>query len=310
VEAKVDFSAQIPLVTVLVDRSASMLWTLQGDYESYQTPPDNRWLAVRGVLLGNPAVAGDLGVVGDFQDRVSFGASFYSEFTDTSGCSLLLDNTANALNNHSAIASQYDSLEPYHGTPTAEAYRSVAEQLALASDAGTRKAIILATDGEPSGCNYGGAGGAKSNVEAEVERAYGNGISTFLVFIGPTLDAAGQAHLQNVANLGVGRPVTSATPAPYFTGQDVVALRTAFGSIVSRVQGCVFELNGEVAPDSASLGVVELDGQALEYEGADGWGLASPSQIELLGAACEAVKGASETLDIRFPCGAYTPIVI
>jgi hypothetical protein len=225
----------IPLVSILVDRSFSMIYSLEGDFNTYQTPPQNRWTAVRSVLLGDPLDPADLGVVGGLQDRVSFGASFYSEFTDTDGCTLILDGTDNALNNHSTIASQFDSLQPYRGTPTAEAYRALSAQFQLNRSSRT-KVIILATDGSPSGCGYGGSGTSEANVESEVKTAFENGILTFIVFIGPSQDSAGVAHVQRIANLGLGLPSDSTQPAPYFTVQDQAAIRDAFESILSGVQ--------------------------------------------------------------------------
>ncbi|HEX9621466.1 MAG TPA: hypothetical protein VF989_15085, partial [Polyangiaceae bacterium] len=68
-------------------------------------------------------------------------------------------------------------------------------------------------------------------------------------------------------------------------------------------------LNGTVDANNAASGQVALDGAPLSYEDANGWRLNSPTEIELLGDACEAIKHGDHELDISFPCGVIVPRV-
>ena len=290
-------------VWMLIDRSGSMDWAIDS---TTQVKTGERWDTLRRVLLGDPNEVDDVGVVGDFQSQVSFGASFFTT-TGQATCGLDLVSVDIGFDNYDPIKTQYDALSPGGGTPTAEAINSLAAT-ADATPAGTGpKIIILATDGEPNDCVLPGE--PETNVEDAVAAAFGDQILTFLVFIGPDLGASHQGHLQSIANLGVGRPADSATPAEYFTAQNEEKLREAFQAIVGGARGCVFDLEGEVEESGAGLGTVTLSGNTLVYEDENGWRLASPSQVELLGSACDEIKDGETNLDINFPCEVYEPAV-
>ncbi len=303
VEGQVEYKPVIPQVWLLLDRSGSM---------SSSLGTISRWAAMGNVLLGDPAVAGDRGVVGDFEDRVAFGVVFYTDGSGGSGCVLNLESVALAANNYRDIRQRYNKLGPSGGTPTAD---SVAATMAVAASSdltGGPKLLVLATDGAPGSCAPIRSGSATTDVENEVAKGFAKNIQTFAISISTGTDAA---HMQRVANLGVGKPADETLmPATLYTAESQASLKEAFEKILEDVPpSCVVALNGTVKTEKAGEGEVVLNGQPLTYQDADGWVLKSPGQVELVGAACEELRAVApdkiqEALKITFKCSVFVPV--
>ena len=107
-----------------------------------------------------------------------------------------------------------------------------------------------------------------------------------------------------MANAGVGLPVGGQTNAPFYQPQNKQELIDNFTSIINGQRSCVLTLDGEVDPELADQGKVFLDGEELGYDDPDGWRLNSPSEIELTGAACDAIKTGEHEITGSFPCDA------
>lgn len=298
IEGQVEFEAIVPEVSLLLDRSGSMSGLLGSV---------SRWDALGLVLLGDPIDATDHGVVGEFEDRVAFGASFYTSGSGGPyGCILDLESVALARNNYSAIRQRYQQIGPTGGTPTGEAVKAVVANALKSSLSGGPKILVLATDGVPGGCGVS-TEDPMTTVENAVADAFADGMKTFAISIDTGTDPT---HMQRVANLGAGLPVDADPPAPYYTAESQEDLGVAFSSILVEVpRSCVFELNGEVEPDDADQGTVTLAGEELDYDDPDGWILPEVDQVELVGAACEQIRAGEEDLDITFPCSVFTPVI-
>ncbi len=298
VEGEVEFEAIVPQVWLLLDQSGSMSSNL-GDV--------SRWEALGSVLLGDPNDAEDRGVVGDFEDRVAFGATFYtSGASSSSSCVLALESVALAGNSYSAIRHRYNQLAPSGGTPTAESIAAVVSVASTSDLTGGPKLLVLATDGAPGVCAPH-SGEATTEVENEVEAAFATGIQTFAISID---DGTDSVHMQRVANLGVGLPADAEDPAPFYTADSQEQLKLAFSTILDDVpRSCVFSLNGEVDRDNAGEGTVTLAGEELSYQADGGWRLKQADQVELVGDACDQIQAGEEDLDITFPCSVFTPVV-
>jgi hypothetical protein len=297
IEGEVEFEEVVPQVWLLLDRSGSM---------SERLGVVSRWQALGTVLLGDPDDIEDRGVVGEFEDRVAFGATFYTSGSGAAGCVLDLESVALARNSYDKIRHRYRLLQPSGGTPTAESVAAVVANAEKEDLSGGRKILVLATDGAPGACAKSTAN-AQTAVENEVAVAYQKDIETFAISISTGTDAP---HMQRVANLGVGLPANSDPPAPYYTAQSQAELAQAFSTILTDVpRSCFFSLNGEVDPDEAGEGTVILAGKELVYEAPDGWRLAAVDHVELLGAACDQIRAGEENLDISFPCAVFTPVV-
>jgi hypothetical protein len=111
IEGQVEFKPVIPQVWLLLDRSGSM---------SSSLGTISRWTAMGNVLLGDPAVPDDRGVVGEFEHQVAFGVVFYTDGSGSTGCVLNLESVALAANNYRDIRQRYNKLGPSGGTPTAD----------------------------------------------------------------------------------------------------------------------------------------------------------------------------------------------
>lgn len=303
-----------PEVSLVVDGSGSMAEALGAD--------TSRWQGLRTALLGQE------GVVRDLQGIVEFGMTIYSTPLPTSGAQggtcPILNSVDPALDNHSPIATAYPRRPPGGLTPTGEALQAVVDSLAAQNtgpDARARgeQIIVLATDGEPNGCdtlqntsaeffngmfpvNYG-------PTEAAVTAAQEQGIDTYVISLAPELtnNAESRGHLQTVANLGQGLDPNADPGAEIFAPTDAAQLRMAIRSLVRGVVSCDVALEGELVVDRACDGEVLLDGDPLQCNDENGWEVVDASTIRLLGESCEAWKYEAEpAIEATFPCEIVT----
>ncbi len=290
IDEDVKFEPQIPTVIILVDQSGSMTERFAGQ---------DRWSAVYDALFDRPD-----GVVLQLQDKVRFGLSLYTSDHGFSGgeCPMLTERGV-ALGNYAALEQLYSANSPQGDTPTGESLSAVAATLALVSEPGD-KAIVLATDGEPDNCTDPDAHDATSqqiSVDA-ASAAFAQAIRTYVIAVGSDIS---DAHLQDVANAGTG--VTSGPDSPFWKANNKTGLIDAFNTIIEGVRSCVFDLNGSVSTEAQKAGKVTLDGAPLTQDDPAGWRLASPTQVELTGAACDAIKSGDHEIKITFPCGSIIP---
>lgn len=301
---EIDFESKVPSVFILVDRSSSMF--------------------ERG--LWDPLKRGVLSIVETLDKDVRFG---FSSYTGQAGgmCPDLTSTVMVKDDNFAAIKSAYDAITAptYKGeTPTAKSIDEVAKVLSK-EPASTPKFILLVTDGEPDFCDDPNVTCSRDAVVASVQRAKGQGINTFIFSVGGSVD---RAHLQDVANAGVGEPVqdrqmavfyqcnggtasymSTAGTAPFYEPNvnNQQQLISSLSGVVAGVRSCVFDLQGKLQIDLsvADKGIVEIDGKRIPYGGADGFRMNSPTQLELLGGACAALrKPEAKNVFIDFPCEA------
>ena len=285
-EVTVTLEPIIPTIVLLIDQSGSMTTDFGGQ---------DRWSAVYETLM-DP----DDGVVAQLESQVRFGVTLYTSEDGNDGpeCPMLTSVGA-ALDNRAAIDAAYGPATPNDETPTGESLQAVAVDLA-ALDLEGPKAIVLATDGEPDTCATPNPQEGQPESLAAAEFAFGEGISTFIISVG---DDVGAQHLQEMANVGVGKDPNDPMPAPYYEALDAQQLVEAFNEIVGTFISCELSIDGEVDLDQACEGTVKLDGEVLEC-GVD-WEVPDESTLLLLGDACSRLKdGASHTVEASWPCGA------
>jgi len=276
----------IPTVMVLIDQSGSMTTDFGGK---------TRWNAARDALM-DPTT----GIIHQLQAEVRFGLALYTN--DGKGSCPDLTKVAIALNNYAAIQKVYGAAGPKGDTPTGESIQAILPDLAAVTEPGP-KLIVLATDGEPDTCAVPNPQTGQPQAIAAAQAAYAQGVWTYVIGVGSDV---GAAHLQNMANAGVGKPVNDPAPAPYFVANNPSQLYTAFQNIINGARSCVYNLNGTVQPGMESQGSVLLDGTPLGFNDSNGWKLNNPSQIELVGASCEAIQTGDHALTVTFPCDAVT----
>jgi hypothetical protein len=344
IDVSVDFTPQIPTVVLLIDRSGSMndgdgfgdavaQAVTAGTYELGDCPditvnrrtvnPNNwRWNVVRDVLM-NPTK----GIIPPLEGSVRFGMSLYTsdqgnlkvgsfpiEVDPNKVCPQLID-VPFALNNYQPMLDAFKCSDIAHDTPTGESLQAAAERLKAFKEPGP-KVIVLATDGEPDSCdcpNFSGAvpaqckvAGYADTVKAQVvgiaKQIHGEDVTVHVINVSTPSKTTLQEHLKQVADAGGGNVYPGFSPG---------ALTAAFDDIINGARSCVIDLNGEIAQGKESSGVVTLDGDELQLDDKkNGWHVNSPSQIELLGKACDAIKSGKHDLAIRFPCQSFKPIVV
>ncbi|MEM9461678.1 MAG: vWA domain-containing protein [Myxococcota bacterium] len=279
----------IPTIVLLVDRSGSM----NDDFGGI-----SRWQAVADALF-DPAG----GVVAQLESTIRFGMALYTSDNGMfGGACPMLDEVAPSLDNLAAMDAAFTQPLAEGDTPTGEALAAVATSLAAEPD--TARAIVLATDGEPDTCAVPDPQNGQPESVTAVVDAYAEGIKTFVISVGGEVSAG---HLQELANVGVGKAANDPDPAPYFEALDTAQLIAAFDQIVGGFVSCEFAIDGIVDLEAACQGTVLLDGVELECE--SDWHVPEESTLELLGAACDTLQdGGEHDVLASFPCMVISPI--
>ena len=283
-----------PNVILIVDQSSSMNEGFGGR---------TRWQALRRSLL-DP----DDGLIQALDDQVRFGLALYSARNrdgDTrlpqGECPTLTEVSA-MLDNYSAIQEVYSDADPIDETPTGDAIDAILDGILNLPDPSPDPTIfILATDGEPDRCEELNPQNGQEEAIAAVTRAYNSGIRTYIISVGRDVS---EAHLQDVANAGVGQD-GAGPDADFWVAGDDQGLRDALTAIIGGELSCVVQLDGSLSdPSEACMGTVELNGRDLTCDDPDGWELVDANHLELLGEACAELQGGpGANLTATFPCG-------
>jgi len=298
----------IPNIMVIVDRSGSMRFDLDGDCPfvgsgcpSSGTPnPDfqqSRWSAVRNALVGPDGLIRRLDAIARFglalywkpgEDSPAMRDGEMCATTDVVGFTQSLQNA-------DSIAGLFDVNAPSGYTPTAEAIDAVTDSWAASPPPDGPTVYLLATDGAPNGCDEDDEAIDRENSLQAVTRAFDLGIQTFV--LGVSFD---DAHLQDLADAG--RGVTSG--ATLWTADSVPELESALEQIVVQNIPCTVRLtDGVIDTSKACEGRVSLGGQPLGCNDARrGWRAVDGETIELLGSACADWRVGGAALQARFPC--------
>jgi hypothetical protein len=93
----------------------------------------------------------------------------------------------------------------------------------------------------------------------------------------------------------------------FYVATDPAALAAALRAIFTEVRSCTFMVQGTIDTDRAGSGVVTIDGMQITYGDANGWRANGPTEIEILGTACDTIKMGDHVVDVRFPCGVIDP---
>ena len=289
-DAVVKFEAQTPTVLLLIDQSGSMTAEFGGT---------DRWEAVYNALLDPQD-----GLVPNLEDKIRFGMALYTSFDGSEGGECpVITATAPTLNNYAAIEASYDAADPADETPTGESIAAVTPSLVMDPSPGN-KVIVLATDGEPDTCaEPNPQNGQQASVDAAAA-AFDQGVRIYVISVG---DEVSDQHLQDVANAGLG--VGQGEPdAPFYKANDGQALAQAFAEIVDGVRDCKLDLDGKVAEGGEAECKVSINDVPVPYGTEDGWQLNGPSEIELVGGACDAIQDGEVEVSIECACGIVTPV--
>jgi hypothetical protein len=327
--ATVDFTPQPPNVMLVVDRSGSMA----DELDPANLPGLQRWQAAREALVNATT-----GVVPVVQAEVNLGLTLYTaptgdpprvghmatvgtadpDYIETSTCPFLVQVPI-APNNFAAIEAAYRPITMYFdpaamgqqgrpagATPTGESVQAVIPVLQALDPVAFPgpKAIVLATDGEPNGCgtNTPQNQGRMNSVNA-VQAAFDAEIRTYVISVG---DDVGLDHLRELANIGQGFPANDPMDR-FYLATDPTALAAALRAIFTDVRSCAVMVDGMIDASKAGTGSVTIDGMPITFDDPNGWRVNSPTEIELVGTACELIKMGQHEVNISFPCGVIEP---
>ena len=319
--AQVTASRIIPTVYLVIDGSSSM-----------NAPFGNgsRWSVLRDALVGAN------GVVTRLETVVKFGMTIYGN-SNPMMCPMLVEVKPPAIMNLATMSGMYPQVETGGGTPTGEALQGVVDSLPDFSqptlDGPQEKApiIILATDGEPNGCNeaitqvlncataadpfmcFGNAAGALANAAATyettlkaVQTAKDKMIPVWVVSLAAGLNSI--PELQRTANLGAGLDENATPGATIYSPENPDDLTNTLTQLIGDVVDCQVELNGTLDVARACEGTVAMNGTPIECGSDQGWVAVDSKHIALQGMACATFKSdPSVYLDARFPCDVILP---
>lgn len=296
-DVEVSLGRTTPTVVIVIDQSNSMDLPLEPESDDMTS----RWDALKSALLDTD------GLIAPLEQAVRFGLVLYDNATPYfPECPDFVEIMPPTLNNFAAIEAVYGSAGTIPNTPTGAAITSVHEALQAFPEEGPRY-IVLATDGDPDRCDanlgqdYHDEESKQIAVSA-VQAAFEDGIGTFVMSVG--LGSVTLSHLQQMANAGTGLASDADPGARYFETGSQNDLRQALSEIVGGIVTCTFEMDGEVRPELASSGTVVIDGEEIPMSDEDGWRLVSPTEIELVGPACDALKTGEHHISASFPCDA------
>jgi hypothetical protein len=290
----------IPNIMMIVDRSGSMDRDFSGcdpnDPCEFVAP--SRWDAVVDALVGTNGLVPELGAI------ARFGLTLYWKSTSSSPDGTMCAQTEGVAFSQTlgattdAIAATFASNNPGGYTPTAEAIESVTASLDASPPPEGPTVYLLATDGQPNGCDRNEENEDQANSVNAVKAAFELDPSVETFVLGVNFN---DNHLQDLANAGQGM----GSGATLWTADSVEELQTALEQIVEQNIPCTVKFDKAIANRQRACdeGTITLGGTVLdcptEWDLQDG----SNDTIVLLGAACDAWKAGGVTLTAVFPCG-------
>ena len=273
----------VPNIHLIVDRSGSMGWDFSGDQDA--SFADSRYKAVIDTLVG------DAGVLPEMEGLANFDLTLYwkdgqrreNRLDDMQMCEQV--DTATG----SDIAQVLNDNRPGGYTPTAEAIWNVLEGSPAISDPLSPTIFLLATDGQPNGCDQDEEPEDQANSIGAVTEAFDRGIETYVLGVSFEAD-----HLLALAEAG--------GQEDYARANDASSLRASFEAIITENISCEVMLDESIvnAGDNCAGGTATLDG--VEIECGEAWNISGPNTIQLSNGACEAFKTGQE-FAAEFPCG-------
>jgi len=290
---------RVPADVLLVqDASGSMTWSIAQDCDcqgsrNSSTPPCqdrtncvDRWSTLKSAV--SAAVTANNGI--------NWGLELFADPKDQSSqqCSVAAIPQVPIGNNTAAAIQQVlASVTPKSSTPTASAIKNATTYLKTVSDS-NKKAILLATDGEPN------CGGGQSNITdlpntlAAIKAAADAGFPVYVVGIGPSV-----GNLDSMAQNG--------GTSTYYPASSPQQLNDALAAISKVVASCSF--TSTTPPPDLSLVYVYVDKQIVPKDASNGWAFgADNSTIVLHGSVCDAVMaGTSKLVEIVFGCPGIAP---
>jgi hypothetical protein len=214
-----------------------------------------------------------------------------------------------ALDNASAIDTALMMTQPNGGTPTPDTLSMLVDQFtAPPADPDVvppAKYILLVTDGQPTCPNGAGMDTTPPDIDASnaaIEALTAKGVHTYV--IGYNTTGPGNEMLAQVLDGFAMRGGTGDTH--HRPVEDEASLTAVFQGIAGQLVSCTFAL--DKAPPRADHVLVRLDGNQVNLDDPNGWGLVGDRTIELRGNACMTVQSNGDHLvDAEVRCETVVP---
>jgi hypothetical protein len=229
-------------------------------------------------------------------DGINWGLELFADPNDHSSqqCSVAATpQVPIGANTAAAIQQVLASVTPASSTPTAAAIKNATAYLKTVSDS-SKKAILLATDGEPN-CGSGrGSSNDLPNTLTAIAAAATAGFPVYVVGIGPSVTS-----MDSMAKSG--------GTSTYYPAGSPQELNDALAAISKVVASCSF--SSSTAPPDPSLVYVYVDKKLVDKNASNGWAFgADNSTIVLHGSVCDGVMaGTSKLVEIVFGCPGVPP---
>jgi Mg-chelatase subunit ChlD len=213
------------------------------------------------------------------------------------------------LDNGAAIDMALMMTQPNGGTPTPDTLSMLVDQFTAPpvdpDVVPPAKFILLVTDGQPT-CPAGlGSQTTQADIDASnaaVEALTAHGARTYV--IGYNTTGPGNEMLAQVLDGFAMRGGTGDTH--HRPVEDQASLSAEFQRIAGALVSCTFSL--DKAPPRADYVLVRVDGNQINLDDPNGWGLVGDRTIELRGAACSTVQANGDHLvDAEVHCEAVVP---
>jgi len=284
-----------PNVMFLVDQSGSMTDDFAGQ---------PRWTAAHSAITD---------IISQLDSIVRFGLTTYQSADGGSTpdqCPIFDTQVDFAMDNFGAINMSYPASFPGgEDTPTGDSIDVLVDIIqADPPPAEGPTIIVLATDGEPDTCETPDPNPtteAHDEAIAAAQNAYQNAdIQTFILSVGNDVS---DAHLQDMANVGAGKPVDeSSDPAPFWKATTPQGLEDAFNAIIGASISCDIQMDKRFdnVTKACAEGDVRLNGNPLDCPSEWRVKPGADDVIELVGDACDTLKSGDVTFTASFPCGA------
>ncbi len=241
-------------------------------------------------------------------------------FPHQSGCDVPSQpNVAFALDNGDAIVQLMQQEGTTGQTPTPSALDTASSIFAGLGPGDGAKAVILATDGQPTclngcgGCAAVGDGGCsewlllgcmcwdeQACVEKQTREAVSTlaqaGVSTYVIGI------TGSSSARNLLNELADRGGTAKPGDPrYYDTGSATELATALGDIASSVGSCSVEVTPPVGYDFI---VVRINGEKVKKDKGheNGWDLLDDDVMQFYGDACNAAAAPDADVTVTYVC--------
>ena len=290
----------IPNIMFLVDQSGSMPADFGGGL--------NRWEAAHAAITE---------IIGETDSIVRYGLTTYQSAnggSTPSECPIFDTQVDFAMSNAGSINASYPASFPDgEDTPTGDAIDVLVDIIqANPPPAEGPTIIVLATDGEPDSCEVpdpNPTAGARAEAVSAAGNAHNAGIDVLALWVGTLSDTDTEAHIQEVANVGVGLAANgSQGDAPFWVGTNPQDLEDEFRTIIAQSISCDIQMDKrfdnkeQACNDPASD--VRLNGVPLSCP--TEWRVKPgvDDVIELVGSACDTFKSGDVTFTAEFPCGA------